>query len=100
LGTLKGESVVSADEQKLAILQSILGIFQSNGIPKEGEYFMRCRICDCILTDTEAVAKDENGKFLDICEACLYEETDPWQDGPVEDWLDPDDFSPDDVLTK
>ena len=87
-----------ADEQKLAILLSILGIFQSDGELKEVTN-MRCKVCDCILTDTEAVAKDENGKFLDTCEACLYEGDDPWLEGPEEDWLDPDQFSNEDALT-
>jgi hypothetical protein len=96
MDTLKGGYVTFADEQKLAILQSILGIFQSNGIPKEGEYFMRCKVCDCILTDTEAVAKDDDGKFLDTCEACLFEDVSEFE---WQDVLDPDDLSNEDVLS-
>ena len=32
---------------------------------------MRCRICNCILSDEEATEKDDNGDFLDICDGCL-----------------------------
>ena len=31
---------------------------------------MKCRACDCILSDTEAVRKDSNDEFLDICYDC------------------------------
>lgn len=58
---------------------------------------MRCKICDCILTDEEAVAKDHKGNYFDTCEACLI----PW-DAEIEDelYLDPDDFSIEDVLAE
>lgn len=35
---------------------------------------MRCQICNVILSDMEAVAKDElTGKYLDTCDACLLD---------------------------
>jgi hypothetical protein len=57
---------------------------------------MKCRQCDCILTDQEAVAKDAKGVYYDLCEACLV----PWDE---EEWdesthLDPDDFSEEDKV--
>lgn len=61
---------------------------------------MRCKICNTILTEIEAVAKDEHGNFLDICDVCLFDDTDPWKDGPEEDWLEPDNFSDFDDITK
>jgi len=34
---------------------------------------MRCRACNVILTDQEAVKKDkQTGEFLDMCLGCLY----------------------------
>ena len=32
---------------------------------------MKCRACDIILTDREAVAKDKHGVFYDLCNLCL-----------------------------
>ena len=33
---------------------------------------MRCKICDTLLSDSEAVATDDlTGDFLDICGVCL-----------------------------
>ena len=31
---------------------------------------MKCRACDCILSDYEAVRKDSHGEFIDLCYAC------------------------------
>ena len=32
---------------------------------------MRCTICDNLLSDSEAVAIDNSGHFLDICGVCI-----------------------------
>jgi len=32
---------------------------------------MRCRACNAELTDKEAVRKDSNGEFYDLCVDCL-----------------------------
>ena len=32
---------------------------------------MRCTICDTLLSDSEAVAKDSKGEFLDSCNICI-----------------------------
>lgn len=32
---------------------------------------MKCRACDDILTDGEAVRKDKNGQFVDLCSPCF-----------------------------
>lgn len=32
---------------------------------------MRCRACNAELTDKEAVRKDGNGEFYDLCDICL-----------------------------
>jgi len=31
---------------------------------------MRCRACDCLLTDFEATRKEPDG-YLDLCDGCL-----------------------------
>ncbi len=31
---------------------------------------MRCQMCNCLLTDKEAVKKDEFGNYPDICINC------------------------------
>jgi hypothetical protein len=99
---------VSVEDKRLAILQSILDIFGEDGTPQNNKNSdteqrrctMRCKVCNNILTDTESVAKDEHGDFLDTCEACLFEDGDPWLEGPEDDWLEPDNFSNLDDLTK
>lgn len=37
---------------------------------------MKCRACDEILTDREAVAKDKSGEFNDLCFPCLNKSQD------------------------
>lgn len=32
---------------------------------------MKCRACDCILTDYEATRKYTNGTFIDLCNDCF-----------------------------
>ena len=32
---------------------------------------MRCRACDCELTDYESTKKDNNGEFYDLCGGCF-----------------------------
>ena len=32
---------------------------------------MRCRACNVILEDHEAVKKDHNGEYFDMCNPCL-----------------------------
>ena len=32
---------------------------------------MRCRACNVILEDHEAVKKDHNGEYFDMCSPCL-----------------------------
>lgn len=32
---------------------------------------MRCRSCDCILTDEEAVLKDRWKNYIDMCFSCI-----------------------------
>ena len=34
---------------------------------------MRCRACDCELTDYESTRKDDNGEFYDMCSDCFSE---------------------------
>jgi hypothetical protein len=96
------------EEKRLAILQSILDIFGGDGIPPDNKNSdteqrrctMRCKVCNTILSDTEAVAKDEQGNFLDTCEACLYDEFGGFVDELEGQELDPDDFSTLDDLTQ
>lgn len=33
---------------------------------------MKCLICDKILSDREAVRKNDKGEFLDLCDDCNY----------------------------
>jgi hypothetical protein len=94
------------EDKRLAILQSILDIFGGDGIPpnnknsdtEQRSCTMRCKVCNTILSDTEAVAKDEQGEFLDTCEACLFDEYGDLSN--EEAGLEPDDFSILDDLTK
>ncbi len=38
---------------------------------------MKCRICDCILTDEEATRLDPiTNTYLDICNQCYFEDAD------------------------
>ena len=32
---------------------------------------MRCKACNAILEDSEAVRKDTHGEFIDLCSICL-----------------------------
>ena len=32
---------------------------------------MRCKACNAILEDSEAVRKDTHGEFIDLCTICL-----------------------------
>ena len=32
---------------------------------------MRCKACNAILDDSEAVRKDTHGEFIDLCTICL-----------------------------
>lgn len=32
---------------------------------------MKCRACDCILTDYEATRKYVDGSFIDLCNTCF-----------------------------
>lgn len=32
---------------------------------------MRCKACNVVLTDKEAVKKDERGEYIDLCNHCL-----------------------------
>jgi len=34
---------------------------------------MKCLVCDKILSDREAIRKDDKGAFLDLCDECLYD---------------------------
>jgi hypothetical protein len=34
---------------------------------------MRCLACNCELTDHEAVRKDTEGRFIDLCNSCYYD---------------------------
>ena len=55
---------------------------------------MRCRACDCLLTDFEATRKEPDG-YLDLCDGCL----DPVSPTEYLDKLDPpwDTFDEDNV---
>ena len=55
---------------------------------------MRCRACDCLLTDFEATRKESDG-YLDLCDGCL----DPFSPTEYLDKLDPpwDTFDEDNV---
>ena len=36
---------------------------------------MRCKACDCELSDSESIKKDSNTEeYLDMCFGCLYQE--------------------------
>jgi hypothetical protein len=51
---------------------------------------MRCRFCDCLLTDKESTAKGEDGHYLDICADCLAMDLDMGEEVidtiPYEEW--------------
>lgn len=34
---------------------------------------MKCLSCDCILNDHEAVRKDTEGRYIDLCNSCYYD---------------------------
>lgn len=34
---------------------------------------MRCIACNCELTDHEAVRKDVDGRYIDLCNSCYYD---------------------------
>lgn len=34
---------------------------------------MKCLMCDKILSDREAIRKDDKGAFLDLCDDCLFD---------------------------
>lgn len=38
---------------------------------------MKCIECDKILSDREAVCKDEDGHYLDLCDECFYHDNEP-----------------------
>lgn len=34
---------------------------------------MRCRSCDCSLSDFESTRKDVNGEYIDMCNGCFHQ---------------------------
>jgi hypothetical protein len=103
--TLKRGYVMSVGSSRYAIPPSILAIFQGDGIYNRArntfleEHAMRCKVCDSILTDEEAVYKDDNGKFMDTCFGCLLDDgEDVWNDLDMP--LEPDDFSVEEDISK
>ena len=58
---------------------------------------MKCRSCDDILTDQEAVRKDSHGVFVDLCFECYP--VDPDIVNPVEE-EEIDQFLQDEVATE
>ena len=48
---------------------------------------MKCKCCDCTLTDYEATIRNENGTFEGLCLDCLDAITDT-VDIPLEDRID------------
>jgi hypothetical protein len=59
---------------------------------------MRCQACNAELNDYEAVRKDSNGEYLDICSQCLRDirifllGTESGDTDYVSPTLDPDDY--------
>ena len=41
---------------------------------------MKCRACDVILTDAEATAKDEDNRYIELCDICLSMSTGQYYD--------------------
>jgi hypothetical protein len=51
---------------------------------------MRCRACNVILTNEEAVFKDDDGEYPQLCNICLEDVNRDWDNDETQEWVEYD----------